>query len=54
LENKKKSYNPGKKAEISKIPSLIPPRLCKKVLEKLKFYKEKNKESDHKTNVQKR
>ena len=39
----KKSTNPEKKANISRIPSSIPPRLSKKVLEKSKFYKGKGK-----------
>ena len=52
LENKKESNKPRRKAEISRISSLILPRPSKKVLEKLKFYKEKDKESDHKTNIQ--
>jgi len=51
LENKKELHNAGKKAEISRIPPPISPRPNKKVLEKSKFYKGKNKESDHKMSV---
>jgi len=38
-KSKKGSVNPGKLANISRIPSSIPLRSSKKVLEKSKFYK---------------
>ena len=43
LEKKKKSSNPGKRVEISRVslPVLLKP--SKKVLEKSKFFKEKDK-----------
>lgn len=50
----KKSTNPEKKANISRIPSSIPPRLSKKVLEKSKFYKGKGKTSESQNNIQNR
>jgi len=42
-----------KEVNISRIPSLIPPRLSKKVLEKFKFYKEKDKASKSQSKVPK-
>jgi len=39
LKSKKRFVNPGKLANISRIPPSIPSRLSKKVLEKSKFYK---------------
>jgi len=47
-ENKKDVNIYRKKAEISSIPPLIPLKLRKKVLEKLKFFKGKGKEFVHK------
>ena len=42
-EKKKESRKSGKSAEISRIPSPIPPRLSKEVFRKLKFFQKKGK-----------
>jgi len=44
--------NPTKKANISRIFSSIPPRLSKKVLNKSKFYKGKDKTGGSQNNAQ--
>jgi len=51
INTKREVNNPGKRAEISRVALLIPPRLSKKALEKSKFYKEKGKESAKNTNT---
>ena len=51
-KNNNISVLPSKKANISKVPSLIPLRPSKKVLEKSKFYKGKEKTNNTQTSTQ--
>jgi len=52
MDNNKNLTKPGKKADISRVSSPISLRSSKKVLEKSKFYKDKDKTINNQTNTQ--